>query len=55
MGDPETAMDIDIVSKQDMLPVDVLDAATRQAVKDKQDSFIARRQDRLGKKKPWAF
>ena len=56
MGDPETAMDIDIVSKQDMLPVDVLDAATRQAVKDKQDSFfIARRQDRLGKRNPGLF
>jgi len=56
MGDPETAMDIDIVSNQDMLPVDVLDAATRQAVTDQQDSFfIARRQDELGALQPGLF
>lgn len=53
---PETAMDIDIVSREDMLPVEVLDAATRQAVKDKQESFfIARRQDRLGQEYPGLF
>tara|TARA_B100000424_G_scaffold236362_1_gene201253 strand:+ start:236 stop:2944 length:2709 start_codon:yes stop_codon:yes gene_type:complete len=56
MGKPETAMDIDIISNQDMLPVDVLDAATRQAVTDQQDSFfIARRQDELGALQPGLF
>ena len=56
MGTPETAMDIDIVSREDYLPVDTLDAATRQAVADNQDSFfIARRQDQLGQMNPGLF
>ena len=55
-GTPETAMDIDIVSREDYLPVDTLDAATRQAVADQQDSFfIARRQDQLGQMNPGLF
>ena len=41
---PETALDIDIVSERDYLPVDALDAAARQAVEDDQKSwFFARR------------
>ena len=45
-GDPETAMDIDVVSRQDQMPTSILDAAARQAVEDKQDSwFIATRID----------
>ena len=44
--DPETAMDIDIVSRRDQMPVDIFDAAARQAVLDNQDSwFIATRID----------
>jgi len=44
MDTPETAMDIDVVTTQDTLPTDILDAAAKQAVSDKQDSwFVARR------------
>ena len=46
MDTPETAMDIDVVSTQDTLPTSILDAAAKQAVEDKQDSwFVARRVD----------
>ena len=44
MDDPETAMDIDVVSREDMLPTGILENAARQAVADQQDSFfVARR------------
>ena len=44
MKTPETALDVDIVSDRDYIPVDALDAAARQAFEDKQDSwFFARR------------
>lgn len=40
----ETAMDIDVVSREDMLPTGILENAARQAVTDKQETFfVARR------------
>lgn len=57
LGSPETALDIDIVSRQDFIPVDTLDLAAAQAVEDAQDSwFVARRiRDDLGYSKPGMF
>ena len=54
---PETAMDIDVVSTQDQIPTSILDAAAKQAVKDKQDSwFIANRVDpSIGQANPSGF
>ena len=54
---PETAMDIDVVSTQDQIPTSILDAAAKQAVKDKQDSwFIANRVDTsIGQANPSGF
>lgn len=56
-GDPETAMDIDVVSRQDQMPTNILDAAARQAAADKQDSwFIANRVgDQVGASAPQNF
>ena len=57
MKTPETALDIDIVSDRDYIPVDALDAAARQAFEDKQDSwFFARRiRPELGEDFPQFF
>ena len=57
LGSPETALDIDIVSKQDFIPVETLDLAAVQAAEDAQDSwFVARRiKDKLGASKPEMF
>ena len=57
LGSPETALDIDIVSKQDFIPVETLDLAAVQAAEDAQDSwFVARRiKDNLGASKPEMF
>jgi len=54
---PETAMDIDVVSSQDQIPTSILDAAAKQVVKDKQDSwFIANRVDpAIGQNNPSGF
>ena len=57
MKDPETSMDIDVVTTQDTLPTGILDAAAKQAVEDKQDSwFVARRiDDQVGLNSPEMF
>jgi hypothetical protein len=57
MDSPETAMDIDVVTTQDTLPTNILDAAAKQAVQDKQDSwFVARRiDDQVGLNSPEMF
>jgi hypothetical protein len=57
LGSPETALDIEIVSKQDFIPVETLDLAAVQAAEDAQDSwFVARRiKDKLGASKPEMF
>ena len=57
MNDPETSMDIDVVTTQDTLPTGILDAAAKQAVEDKQDSwFVARRiDDQVGLNSPEMF
>ena len=57
MKTPETALDVDIVSDRDYIPVDALDAAARQAFEDKQDSwFFARRiRPELGETFPQFF
>lgn len=57
MDTPETAMDIDVISRQDRLPTGILDEAARQAVADKQDSwFVARRiDDQVGLSAPEMF
>ena len=57
LGSPETALDIEIVSKRDFIPVETLDLAAVQAAEDAQDSwFVARRiKDDLGASKPEMF
>jgi len=57
LGSPETALDIDIVTKRDFIPVETLDLAAVQAAEDAQDSwFVARRiKDDLGASKPEMF
>jgi hypothetical protein len=57
MGSPETALDIDIVSKQDFIPVETLDLAAGQAAKDAQESwFVARRiENKTGDRAPEMF
>ena len=57
LGSPETALDIEIVSKQDFIPVETLDLAAIQAAEDAQDSwFVARRiKDDLGASRPEMF
>ena len=57
LGSPETALDIDIVTRQDFIPSETLDLAAVQAAEDAQDSwFVARRiKDSLGDAKPEMF
>jgi hypothetical protein len=57
LGSPETALDIDIVTRQDFIPAETLDLAAVQAAEDAQDSwFVARRiKDSLGAAKPEMF
>lgn len=57
LGSPETALDIDIVSRQDFIPAETLDLAAVQAVEDAQDSwFVARRiKDSLGESRSEMF
>ena len=56
-GDPETAMDIDVISSRDSIPTSILDEAAKQAARDKQDSwFIANRIDpAMGQANPDRF
>jgi hypothetical protein len=57
MGTPETALDVNIVSREDFIPVDTLDLAAAQAAEDLQQSwFVARRiKDDLGASRPEMF
>jgi hypothetical protein len=57
MGTPETALDVNIVSREDFIPVDTLDLAAVQAAEDLQQSwFVARRiKDDLGASRPEMF
>jgi hypothetical protein len=57
MGDPETALDVEVVVRQDMYSPELFTEAARQAVEDGQHSwFVARRiDDRLGRAQPEAF
>jgi hypothetical protein len=57
MGDPETALDVEVVVRQDMYSPELLTEAALQAVEDGQHSwFVARRiDDRLGRARPEAF
>ena len=57
MGDPESALDVEIVIAQDMYSPEMLTAATRQAVEDNQHTwFVARRiDDQLARSQPGAF
>jgi hypothetical protein len=57
MGSPETALDVDIVSREDFIPVDTLDLAALQAAKDAQESwFVARRiENKTGDRAPEMF
>jgi hypothetical protein len=57
MGTPETALDVDIVSREDFIPVETLDLAAVQAAEDAQESwFVARRiENRTGASRPEMF
>jgi hypothetical protein len=57
MGTPETALDVNSVSREDFIPVDTLDLAAVQAAEDLQQSwFVARRiKDDLGDRVPEMF
>jgi hypothetical protein len=57
MGTPETALDVNIVSREDFIPVETLDLAAVQAAEDLQKSwFVARRiKDDLGDRLPEMF
>jgi hypothetical protein len=57
MGTPETALDVDIVSREDFIPVETLDLAAVQAAEDAQESwFVARRiENKTGDRAPEMF
>jgi hypothetical protein len=57
MNDPETAMDIEVVTSREDIPTSIMNKAVDQAILDKQDSFFMAQRipDDLGIKSPESF